>query len=301
MRPKAVFDVGSNSVKLLLAGVEAGRLKVIRDEVRICGLGEGLGRSGLLGEEAMGRALDALSDLARMAEDAGAEQTVAVGTEALRAAANAALFAERLFDRTGLRLRIIRGEEEARLSFLAATAGVPEVSGEIVTFDVGGGSTEFNFGSDGAVRRSFSLPIGCIPLTEEFLRKDPPTPEQLAALYGRLDELLSGLPRSDGTLLGIGGTVTTLGSVQLRMERFSGERVRGLRVTIEEVERQAELYRSLPLRRRRAVSGLHPDRAPVILAGTAIVRSVMGRCGFSELRLSGMALRHGLFVDRWLC
>jgi exopolyphosphatase / guanosine-5'-triphosphate,3'-diphosphate pyrophosphatase len=298
--PKVVFDIGTNSVKMLLARVQDGGMLVLADELRICALGSGLGQSGRLSEEAMERSLDALDELVRIARKAGAVEFVAVGTEALRVAANSREFVERLRLRTDLDLRVIPGEEEARLSFLAAESSLGPISGELLTFDVGGGSTEFNFGTDGRVHESFSLPIGCIPATEKYLTGDPPPRERLEALSNFLDGALSAIPRKDGTLVGIGGTVTTLGSVFLGMDRFDGERIRGLVISIGEVENQVERYRSLPLEKRRNIMGLHPERAPVILAGASIVLAVMRRSAASELHLSNLSLRHGLFQDNWL-
>ena len=300
MNPKAVFDVGSNSVKMLVAMSGGGAMGVLADEVRICGLGKGLRENGALAEDSMARSLDALEELSDMARGLGAVEFRGVGTQALRQASNGEAFLDRLRSRCGWELEIISGEEEARLSFRAAGASLGELRGDLVTFDVGGGSTEFNFGRRGSVEGRVSLPLGCIPLTEDFLAVDPPPREAVDSLLEYLQGELSGIEGKDGVLVGIGGTVTTLGGVFLELERYEGDRVRGLRLSSAEVERQIELFRSLPLEERRNLMGLHPDRAPVILAGACVVRAVMQALGRDELILSDLALRHGLFLDLYL-
>lgn len=297
MTPKAVFDVGSNSVKMLVAMSGGGTMGILADEVRICGLGQGLRVSGQLSEEAMERSLDALEELVDIARKLGATDMRAVGTQALRHAKNGGDFLEQLRLRCDLDLAIISGEEEARLSFRAAGASLGPRDDLLATFDVGGGSTEFNFGRQGRVEDCFSLPLGCIPITEDFFGEDPPVREKVDAALKALHGELSVLSGKKGILVGIGGTATTLGSVQLGLDHFQGENLRGLSVPLGEVDRQIELYRSLPLVDRRNLSGLHPERAPLILAGACIVRAVMDRLGSRELFLSDLALRHGLFLD----
>ncbi len=297
MKSKAVFDLGSNSVKLLVAMSGGGHMAVIADEVRICGLGEGLRASGRLSESAMNRTLIALEELVDLAHKLGASDMRAVGTQALRQADNGAEFLGRVQDRCGLLVAIISGDEEARLSFLAACTSLGKRNDDLVTFDIGGGSTEFNFGRQAQVKDSFSLPLGCIPITEDFFEDDPPSRERVDAALNALHKELSALSGKSGALVGIGGTLTTLGTVQLGLEDFQGERLRGLKVSPAEVDRQIELYRTLPLVERRTIRGLHPERAPVILAGACLVRAVMNRLGSKELLLSDLALRHGLFQD----
>ena len=300
MKPKAVFDVGTNSVKMLVAVPGEGGMEILADEVRICALGEGLHERGSLSEAAMSRVLAALAELAALAAGFGVDEVAAIGTEALRRASNGEDFIERLRRKTGLELGVIPGEEEARLSFLAALSCLEFPEGDLVAFDVGGGSTEFSFGSEGRIGRRISLPVGCIRFTDSFLPSDPSSPEELDRLVSALDGELSEIEGKADTLVGIGGTATTLGSVMLRLEPFDAARIRGLRIEASEIDRQVELYRSRKLEERRAIIGLHPDRAPLILAGAAIIRAVMRRLGCPVLTLSDRALRHGLFQDLWL-
>ncbi|MBM4116142.1 Ppx/GppA family phosphatase [bacterium] len=298
--PRAAIDVGSNSVKLVLADDLATPLL---DRVAVTGLGEGLGRTGRLAEPAMARTLDALAALVAEARARGAGDFAAVGTAALRAAANADEFCARARARCGIAIAVIPGEEEARLAFLAARSGAGAPAGPCLVVDIGGGSTEFIFGKGkgegDAMGERFSLPLGCLRATEEFQRSDPAPPAVLAAMATAFAAALAPLAPGAGALIGIGGTFSSLGTVALGAPDWDPRRVEGLELSRAEVERQLALYQRLRIAERAALPGLMPERAPVILAGAAIALAVMRRRGAERLRLSSRALRHGLWLARW--
>ncbi len=296
---RAAYDIGSNSVKLVLASPETGLDAPFLEEIRICGLGRELAETGRLSDAAMARTLDAMVELSAMAERRGAVESVAVGTMAMRSAANAGEFIGRVRELCGFEIQVIPGEEEARLSYLAATSSLGVSAEPRMLFDIGGGSTEFILGRGELIERRFSLDVGCIRLTEDHQKSDPPTPGELASMRSALEAELADLPAGEGELVGIGGTVSSLGTVHLEMDTWEPGRIQGLTLDQDEVERQVELFRRLPLAERAALPGLHPDRAPVILAGAAIVLTVMRLRGGRILTLSDRALRHGLWLDRW--
>ena len=294
--PRAAIDVGSNSVKLVLAEDLATPLL---DTLAVTGLGEGLGRSGCLSEAAMARTLDALAALVSAARAQGATEFAAVGTAALRGAANAEDFVARARERCGLAIAVIPGDEEARLAFLAARSGAGAPPGACLVFDIGGGSTECIAGEGDRMGERFSLELGCLRLSEEFQREDPVPPAALTAMLAACAERLAPLVPGSGALVGIGGTATSLGTVALGEADWRPQRVEGLTLARAEIERQVELYRRLSVAERAALPGLMPERAPVILAGAAIVLALMRRRGAEQLQLSARALRHGLWLDRW--
>jgi len=296
----AAIDIGTNSMKLLVADARSGRLAPVIDRLLVTRLGEGMGAGGRLREEAIERNIDALRRFAEEARGAGAERIAVAGTEALRVAGNAAAFRERAARDAGLNVEIVGGGEEARLSWIGALSGFAPLEGTVLLFDTGGGSTEFIFGRNGEMESRTSLPLGSRVLAEEFLRSDPPAAGERERLDARLGGELARLDGGAARVIGAGGTVTTLAAVRLGLEPYDPARVGGSVLARGEVERQIDLYASLPLAERRAIPGLHPDRADVIPAGAAVVRAVLRRFGAGEILVADRGLRHGLLIDRFL-
>lgn len=295
----AAVDIGSNSVKLFLATRAGGLDAPLMDAVRICGLGRDLDRSGRLADNSMDEALDVLAELTASARALGVTEFAAVGTMALRRAANGESFLARVRERCGLDVLVISGEEEARLSFKAADSALPPSPESRLLFDVGGGSTEFILGRGDDSLRCFSLDTGCLRHMETHQRNDPPSRDELRAMLASLAEEFRDLPSHDGELVGIGGTASTLGAVELGLDEWAPEAIEGLRLGLDRVEVLLEGFRRLPLEERAELPGLHPRRAPIIVAGAAIILAIMRRVGALHLTLSGRALRHGLWLDRW--
>ncbi|MBN1825565.1 MAG: Ppx/GppA family phosphatase [Candidatus Eisenbacteria bacterium] len=296
----AAIDLGTNSMKLLVADAGDGEIETVIDRFRVTRLGEGMGERPLLRDGAVERNLESLRLFADEAREAGARRIVAAGTEALRAARNAPDFLARAERECGVAVEILTGEEEARLSWIAALSAFDPIEGPVLLFDTGGGSTEFVFGRGGAIASRASLPLGSRVLAEAFLRSDPPGPEERTRLDHRLAFALDELEGEAARVIGVGGTVTTLAAVFLGVEPYDPARVGGASLPLAEVERQITLYASLPGERRREIPGLHPDRADVILAGAALVRAVLRRFGAPSLLVSDRGLRHGLLIDRFL-
>ncbi len=295
---RAVIDVGTNSVKLLVAELREGRIEKVRERTDVTRLGEGLGGSGSIDEAAAARTIEAVCAMAGEARALGAEGPVVVGTMALRIAKNAEEFRRRAADASGLAIEVLSEEEEARLSYRAAiSAG--RARGPIAVFDIGGGSLELIRGTGRKIESARSYPLGVRLLTEKFLRSDPVRPEMLRELIVYVESYLDGLPRASAPLAGVGGTATTIASVQIRAARYDPDRIDGTVVPLEEVGRQIELFASLGVRERRSVPGLLPERADVILAGVAVVRVVLEKSGASSFRATGRGLRHGVLLDRW--
>lgn len=296
----AVIDVGTNSVKLHVAEVEPGRSRVVADVVDVTRLGEGLHHSGLLSEEAMARNVIALEELVARAKSLDAEEIVGVGTMALRTARNRDEFRRRVEEACGLEIEVIEGEEEARLSYLAGQSGLDVAATDrICIFDTGGGSTEFIYGRGPDIETRFSLDVGCRAPTERFLRSDPVTRSELTQLLDHLEDALGDPDPRVNAVIGIGGTVTTLEAVHQGLTTYDPQRIHGSTLSRQEVERQIELYRARTVRERARIQGLAPKRADVILAGAAIVETVMEKLGVSAILVSDRGLRHGVMVDRF--
>lgn len=296
MNRKAVIDVGSTSVKFLLCEPGSdGCLQTIADELAVTRLGEGLSKSGEISQEAMARTADAVARFADRAKAHGAGELACVGTMALRSAANSARFVE-LIKESGCKLRIITGLEEARLSYLAALASLRPGRERLVVFDVGGGSTEFSFGEGGNFVRRFSVGLGALSVTENFLHSDPPAREDINSALMEIDSAFAA-DGVDGTVvlvIGVGGAITNMSAVKQKMAVYDSQAIQGSTLTSEDVRAQIELYGSLNLEKRRQLTGLQPERADLILAGACIALSVLKRFGAGCLTVSDRGLRHGL-------
>jgi exopolyphosphatase / guanosine-5'-triphosphate,3'-diphosphate pyrophosphatase len=298
----AVIDVGTNSVKLLLAEREDdGGWRTVLDRGEITRLGEGLDQAGELQPGPMRRTLEAIAGMVGEARQRGARPIAAVGTAGMRIASNADELAARVRARTGVEIEVISGEEESRLAYLAVKTGVGLSDGTIVVFDTGGGSSQFTFGTGDRVDERFSLDVGAVGLTERFGLDGPVSAEVLAealdTVAGHLARL-DGRPRPDA-LVALGGVVTNLAAVKHALARYDPDVVQGTLLDRDEVDRQIELYRTRPADERRRVVGLQPGRAEVILAGACVVRTVMEKLDCPSLVVSDRGLRHGVLLERF--
>ncbi|MDX9722760.1 MAG: Ppx/GppA phosphatase family protein [Myxococcota bacterium] len=297
----ATIDVGSNSllVHIVERGAD-GSFTVLADRSEITRLGEGLAQTGAFGVEPMRRSVEALRSFAELARELEVEQLAAVGTMALRNATNAADFLALAKAETGIEIEVIPGEEEARLAYRAAMSGLPMQLDEVVVFDVGGGSTEFVFGNRTRIEKKFSLNIGALRLTDSYCSADPVPPEALDRLMRALCAEFDSLTKVDArTILGIGGATTNIAAVELGLEQYDPQRVHGSRLSLDRLQALLERFAFTPLEERRRIPGLQPKRAETIVAGTAIIISVLKRLEADALIVSDRGLRHGLMADRF--
>lgn len=298
----AVIDLGTNSVKLHVAERDAaGQWTRVLDRSEVTRLGEGLAETGRIGPAAQQRTLDAIRGMVADARRLGVEQVVAVGTMGMRSAANSDDFIAAVRDGCGLTIEVIGGDEEARLAYLAVQQSLGIPGGSVVVFDTGGGSTQVTLGRDGRILERFSLNLGAARLTERFGLAGPATRETLdaalAAIGGELGRLDS-VARPDA-LVGMGGAVTNLTAVSLRLSPYDPDRIQGATLTRTEVEGQIARYAALDAEGRRAIPGLQPGRAEVILAGALVVLTLMDKLSQDRLSVSDRGLRHGVLLERF--
>ena len=303
MSRKAVIDVGSSSIKFFLGELtEDGTLKTVFDENDIQRIGEGLRETGIISPEAMQRNIEALSRFAKKARENGADDVICIGTMALRNATNAVDFLRQAREVCGVKVSVISGEEEARLSYLAVLSGLPVFEEKIVIFDTGGGSTEFVFGEGNKVNKRFSIDIGSLRITEKFFKKDPVPEGDIARA---VEEIESVFNRYDvkgevSQLVGMGGTITSMGSVKHKMEQYDRKKIQGSKLTMDDIEEQILDYGKKTIEERRKIVGLQPKRADVILAGSLILRGILRQLGAGEVTISDKGIRHGLAFDRFV-
>jgi len=300
-RRKAIIDVGTNSIKFCLAGETAdGSWAVLRDTADIARLGERLNETGLIGPEPLERNAQSVARFAAEARACGADEVVAVGTMALRTAKNAAAFIARVKELCGVELRVLSGEEEAQYSYAAVISGIEGAAdADLMTMDTGGGSTEFAFGAAGKIVRRFSLNVGAVRFTEEYLSQMPVPDEKLAQAQSQIKKELSegGVAGPVKFLVGMGGTVTSMAAVRHKMAKYDPGVIHGSALTLDEVNAQVAGYAARTLAQRCEIVGLHPKRADVILAGACIVKAVLELTGAPALTVSDRSLRHGLMCE----
>ncbi len=290
-RRVAAIDLGTNSTRLLVADADDGRLKEVERLLAITRLGEGVDTSRGLAEPAVARVDAQVGRYIDRARELGAETVLAIATSAVRDAANGGEFLAGLKRRHGIRTMLLAGEDEARMTFRGVTSARP-LSGEAVICDIGGGSTELIAGDPQGVNYAVSLDMGCVRMSERFLRADPPTGEEIAALRRQVAEMLpTDVPA--GELIGVAGTVTTLATIDLGLDEEIPERVDGHRLGRARVSAELERLAAIPLAERRRVRGLMPERAPTIVAGAAILVELMERLGTDTLTVSERDILHG--------
>ena len=308
----ATIDVGTNTTLLLVARARSGRpiaeAEVLAEAAEITRLGRGIGGDGRLGAEGMARTLEALERYRTIADAHGAT-LAAIGTEALRRAPNAGALLDEARRRLGVAIEVIDGEREAALTFGAVATSFPAelAAGRALVVDIGGGSTELVASERGVVRFRCSLPVGSVRLHERHVRHDPATEAETAAITADVDAALDtardAFARSEpdsgaiGLLVGVAGTVTTLGAMALDLASYDPALVHGSRLTRAALEAQiARLARSTQPERER-MAGLDPKRADVILAGSLILQAIARRAGVGEVRISDRGIRWGLFYE----
>jgi exopolyphosphatase/guanosine-5'-triphosphate,3'-diphosphate pyrophosphatase len=305
----ASIDIGTNTILLLIAKLDRGNVKPLVDVETIARLGEGVQKNGMLSQEAMTRGFQTLSQYMQRCRSMDAERVFAVGTSALREAVNASEFLNRIKERLGLCIDIISGEEEALFSFLSVARDLahsqardqacgPGKSDKRSTLvvDVGGGSTEFILGKGDRVDKWTSLPLGAVRMTEQFLHSDPVSQEEWQEMEKAIRERLSEIPRAEEpvNMVAVGGTATTLASVEQGLKTFDFAKIHRSCLTAEALRNQLLLYRSKTIEERKNLPGLAPARADVIPAGGAILSMAMDALQCPSLLVSCHGVRYGV-------
>jgi exopolyphosphatase / guanosine-5'-triphosphate,3'-diphosphate pyrophosphatase len=300
----AVVDVGTNSTRLLVADVaDDGRLTELERRTRVTRLGDRLGETGVLSEDAMGRVLSTLTEYRAIVEQQRAERARAVLTSAVRDAANGDAFLARVrAQHDGLDARVIDGDEEARLTFRGAVSELAPTDVPTLVVDVGGGSTELVVGRGDAVSFHVSTQAGVVRHTERHLASDPPAPAELDALAADVRAIyLEAVPaevrRSARAAIAVGGTATSLGAIDLDLECFSANDSHGHEVTLAACRHILARLAALPDAERRAVRGLHPDRAPTIVAGAVMVVEAVDLFGLDSTVVSDHDILRGAALE----
>jgi exopolyphosphatase / guanosine-5'-triphosphate,3'-diphosphate pyrophosphatase len=326
---RAVIDVGTNSVKLMVADVADHEILPVCEQSKQTRLGHGFYETHRLQAEAIAATAKAVANFAIVAREAQAVSSRVIATSAAREALNREDLTAAIVQASGLKVEVISGEQEAEWGFLGVTTDPQLARAPVLLMDVGGGSTQLVFGRDGRALLRHSFPLGTVRLMETIPCSDPPEPAELAACRQWLKEFLRrevrpklmpaivGVTATDGIdqslsrlagsaasgtrdgvqLVGVGGTASILGCMEAGLETFDRARIEATRLSAARVSWHLERLWSLPLEQRQTIVGLPKNRADVILMGVAIYQAVMEEFLFREMRLSTRGLRFAALLQ----
>jgi exopolyphosphatase / guanosine-5'-triphosphate,3'-diphosphate pyrophosphatase len=297
----AVIDLGTNSTRLLVADVDRGDVRPLERRSVVTRLGDRVDANGSLSPEAMERVYETLDRYRPLIARRAAERVEAVATSAVRDAANRDEFLRRLRDRFGFEARLLSGDDEARLTFLGATSR--RTGGEpTLVVDVGGGSTELVVGAPGRNPDFYvSTQAGSVRQSERHLHHDPPDDDELDELRRDVRDIIESavLPRVRARVtagVAVAGTATSLAAIDQRLDPYDPAKVDGYSLRLDACERMLGRLAAVPLAQRREVVGLHPDRAPTIVAGAAILVEAMRAFDLERAQTSEADIMHGVAI-----
>jgi exopolyphosphatase/guanosine-5'-triphosphate,3'-diphosphate pyrophosphatase len=297
------IDIGTNTIRLVVVEVEdVGTYRVLENWREMTRLGRGLYETGRLSAESMEASLAALGRMKAIAEGLGVSELQAIATAAVREASNGRTFRRQAERQHGVQIRVINSREEARLAFLSFIRQFSLDGRPVAMVDIGGGSVEVVLAAGTLVDRVYSLPLGAVRLTEAHLRSDPISQKEWRRLKKAIDSAIERRigkpPFKVQTLVGSGGTFSTLGSIaKSQREGNIGSGVQGYSLSRTEAVEILKRLRQAPLEERRQIGGLSPDRADIIVAGVAVITRLAKRLGCREIRVNEGGVREGLFLS----
>jgi exopolyphosphatase/guanosine-5'-triphosphate,3'-diphosphate pyrophosphatase len=294
----AVIDVGTNSARLLVADVAGGRVSPVERRSTVTRLGRGVDLSGRLSAEAIEDACAAIGEYVALYKELGAESVNAIATSAVRDAGNGSAFVAELRERFALSARVLDGEEEARLTYLGATSEQRPTEPTLVV-DIGGGSTELIVGTGAEISFHTSLQTGVVRHSERHIATDPPTVLELEALATDVRGLIesaiaAGVEARAG--IAVAGTPTSLAAVELGLDPYDPAQVHGHLLSLPSIQRMLSQLASTPLAQRVEIPGMHPDRAPTIVAGVVILVETMRAFGLERIHVSEHDILYGTAI-----
>ncbi|MCK8827506.1 Ppx/GppA family phosphatase [Natroniella acetigena] len=284
--PVAAIDIGTNSVRLLIAHKKGGQFKRLASRLETPRLGAGIYQNGYLNQDAIERTIEVLKGYRKVVEQFDATSYL-VATSAVRDATNRQEFLQRVKKEVGFEVKVASGEEEARLSYLGITSSISQLEEQVLAVDIGGGSSEFIYGAQGELEEYTSINLGAVRLTEKHDNFD----EMNLLAEKMIKEVI--INRGCSQLLGVGGTVTTLVAIELELEQYNRNKVDGYLLTKDSIERIFNKLASLSLVERKKVVGLQPKRADIILAGIIILLEIMEQTDSKRIQVSEAGILEG--------
>jgi exopolyphosphatase/guanosine-5'-triphosphate,3'-diphosphate pyrophosphatase len=291
----ASIDIGTNTVLMLIADISGGDIKRIHEEYAVARLGQGVDKTGIINEEAIRRAAKILNEFKLIADNYNCEKILPVATSASRDAKNGPEVIAYLSSLLDSRIRVISGDEEARLSYI----GTVEASDGLV-IDIGGGSTELIYGINCKITSFKSLNIGAVRLTERYFSKQPPRPEEIISAKEYIENnlnTLQGFPEKIDNVFTVAGTATTIATTANGLKDYEVHKIDGYRLNRDKLNEIFESYSTSGSEFIIDKLGVNPGRADLISAGTLILKTIVENYGFNELTVSAKGLRYGIIRD----
>ncbi|NYE96496.1 exopolyphosphatase/guanosine-5'-triphosphate,3'-diphosphate pyrophosphatase [Psychromicrobium silvestre] len=277
----AAIDCGTNSIRLLIAELEAGQLTDLHREMRVVRLGQGVDASGEFAADALQRTFAAIDDYAKLIRQHQVDRVRFVATSATRDAANRQLFIDGVRERLGVEPDVVPGSEEAALSFAGAASVLPGTKEQsTLVVDLGGGSTEFVIGTAGGVTAAQSVDMGCVRFTERYLKSDPPSPEEIVAAQAEVQRIVAGvaaeipLDRVD-RVIGVAGTITTVTAHALALPKYQPDAIDGRTLSLDQLHTASVSLLGMSRAERAALPYMHPGRVDVIGAGALLWSTIL--------------------------
>ena len=294
----AAIDCGTNSIRLLIADVDGTNFREIVRDMEIVRLGQGVDKTGQFHPDAIARTLAAVDKYALQIASKGVEKIRFCATSATRDATNRDLFINGVKERLGIEPEVIPGEVEAALSFQGATKDFDKADGPFLVIDIGGGSTEFVFGTD-HVEFAKSMNIGCVRMSERHFTNGDPDPGQIAAAIEDIDEAIKQAAKivpitQAKTLVAVAGTATTVTAAALELNEYDRYAIHLARVTAAQTLDASTMFLTKNREQRLALGYMHPGRVDVIAAGALVLSEIMKATGATEFVASESDILDGM-------
>ena len=294
----AAIDCGTNSIRLLIADITGGNFKEVLRTMEIVRLGQGVDQNKSFHPDAITRTLSAVEKFAQLIASKGVEKIRFCATSATRDASNRELFTNGVKKILGVEVEVIPGEQEAALSFIGATKELSQSDGPFLVVDIGGGSTEFVFGSE-KVEFAKSVNIGCVRMSERHLNLQPPTMAQIAEAIIDIDLAITQaakvVPISQAkSLVAVAGTATTVAAAALKLAEYDRYLIHLSRISAPAVHQVAAMFQSINKDQIAALGYMHPGRVDVITAGALVLSRIMAATGASEFIASESDILDGI-------
>ena len=294
----AAIDCGTNSIRLLIADIDGTNFREVVRDMEIVRLGQGVDETGQFHPDAIARTLAAVDKFAAEIAKRGVEKIRFCATSATRDATNRHLFVDGVRERLGIELEVISGDEEAALSFAGAIKDLDPSNGPFLVVDIGGGSTEFVFGTS-TVEAARSVNIGCVRMTERHFASDPATPEQIEAarsdIQAAIAQAAAVVPITQAkTLVAVAGTATTVAAAALDLPEYDRYAIHLSRISAQQTHDAATMFATTTREQRLALGYMHPGRVDVIAAGSLVLSEILKATGASEFIASESDILDGM-------